>query len=416
MLTIRGRSLIKLLALFLMIALIVPALFACGNSEDETPTESPTTTATASPTVGPTATPTPTDSSPVKIGYMTAWSGPAAMSGGLVDPIISLIEEQVKKAGGILGGRQIKVIKFDTSGAGPSQAIAGVRKLVLDDKVSVIDFGGVNMPEITTTSDTCDEYKIPFVETTGSLPKINKYTTTIAFNYTRRAALAGNFLTKVAQPKKIAFLCQDDPAPRKSVTFIKEWLQQNNTGIESVSEQYVPIMTTTDYTSYLTKLKYSQPDVVYLTFDVPEPYISIYKQIVELGGWGDIKVFNSSPAGSSAAAIRMPAALGIYTYALWAPGLDFTGAKLFEQSFFDKYGRNPDVNQSYSYNCLWTTIKAVELAGSDDPEKINQASHSGQLQWDSPCGPAIFDTDGIAVLDGYILQVGAGGKLTQVKF
>jgi branched-chain amino acid transport system substrate-binding protein len=389
-------------------------LLPCGTS---TATSTPIPTATPSPTVSLTATPTPTQTGPVKIGYMTAWSGPMAMAGMLADPVISLVEEQVNNAGGILGGRSIKVIKFDTGGKGPAEATAGMSKLVLDQKVAVVCFGGVNLGEIQATSEAAAEYKTLFVEVTGSFrDTMSKYTVSIAFSYPDRAVANADFITKVIKPKKIAFLAADDQATHEGISIGKDAIKEKDPEIQIVSEQYTPL-DTMDYSPYISKMKASNPDLMYLTFIEMGQLITLYKQVMELGGWGNSKVYSSSPAGGSAAVLKMPAAVGIYQYVLWAPGLTFPAAKTFEQDFKNKYNKVPDPNQAYTYNAIWTAVKAIELAGTDtDREKINQAARSGQLQWDTPCGPAVFDTNGIASIGGYIMQVGEKGKLTEVKY
>ena len=70
---------------------------SCGGGGKNTVT-------TLTPTSVPTNTPvtTPTTLAPVKIGDIMSWSGPAAISGlTLADPIIKVVEKQVKDSGAI---------------------------------------------------------------------------------------------------------------------------------------------------------------------------------------------------------------------------------------------------------------------------------------------------------------------------
>jgi len=110
------RYLLILVALSLLV-LLVPS---CGGGGKKTVT---TLTPTSIPTVTPVSTPTPLGS--VKIGAITSWSGPAAISGlALADPIVKLVEKQVKDMGGILGGRDVQVASATSGGAGHSWALA----------------------------------------------------------------------------------------------------------------------------------------------------------------------------------------------------------------------------------------------------------------------------------------------------
>ena len=57
------------------------------------------------------------------------------MSGlSYADPVIKLVEWQVKQQGGILGGRDVKIVRYDNR-ASVAEAVAGAQKLMIDDKV-----------------------------------------------------------------------------------------------------------------------------------------------------------------------------------------------------------------------------------------------------------------------------------------
>ena len=100
--------------------------------------------------------------------------------------------------------------------------------------------------------------------------------------------------------------------------------------------------------------------------------------------------------------------------ALWLPGSDEPGMKAFEDAFTQKYGRLPNPTLTYFYNCFWTAIKAIELAGTDDPGKVAEALRSGNLEWDSAWGPLRIGTDGIGQVSMIVAQVQEGGKLVKV--
>ena len=61
--------------------------------------------------------------------------------------------------------------------------------------------------------------------------------------------------------------------------------------------------------------------------------ITINKQIMELGGWGGMKVYYSASASSAQKAVSMPSALGTYVSVMWLPGSDEPGMKAFEDAF-----------------------------------------------------------------------------------
>jgi len=99
---------------------------------------------------------------------------------------------------------------------------------------------------------------------------------------------------------------------------------------------------------------------------------------------------------------------------MWMPGSDEPGMKAFEDAFKQKYGRLPDPSLTYFYNSFWVAIKAIELAGTDDPGEVAQALHSGNLEWDSAWGPLRSAPDGRGDVTAMVAQVQEGGKLVKV--
>src|SRR4030042_1730207 len=143
------RWLVSFTVLSLLLLMVLPA--CGGGGEETTPTFNATPTATATtnatPTPTRTATPTPTPSGPIKIGAITSWSGTAALSGmHFADPVIKLVEKQLEDMGGILGGRMVRVVKYDNR-ASVAEAAAGATKLILEAKGSAPVFGGVGGAE-----------------------------------------------------------------------------------------------------------------------------------------------------------------------------------------------------------------------------------------------------------------------------
>ena len=61
-------------------------------------------------------------------------------------------------------------------------------------------------------------------------------------------------------------------------------------GIDLIYEQYFP-QDTMDFSAYLTTIKYKNPDLVIIATNNLGQAITINKQIMELGGWGDMKVW-----------------------------------------------------------------------------------------------------------------------------
>ena len=292
--------------ILLVLSLLVLLVPACGGGGGEnTPTVNPTITAiptsTPTATVEPTAVPTATQTatveptttpttsgSPVKIGAINSWSGPAALSGvSMADPIIKLVEKQVKDQGGILGGREVDVVRYDNR-ASVAEAQAGVTKLYTDDKVSAITMGGVSGAEFTAVAQACEKIQILFVSI-AHVDGLSSYKFTV--NATVQSdvdrAIIIRFVNNVLKPKTVAFFGTNDTSAHENLTYVSDTLKA--AGINTVYIDYCPL-DTSDFTPYLTKIKYANPDMLYLYSGSNEVNIGVAKQMMELGGWGDIKV------------------------------------------------------------------------------------------------------------------------------
>ena len=407
------QRLVALTVLSLCLLVILPA--CSGNGGDKTPAIPLTPTIIVSQT---TLTATPTSvKSPVKIGAVAPWSGSMAMTGFLADQIMAVVEDQVKNMGGILGGRQIKFIRGDDRGV-VAESAAQAEKLILDDKVSALTLGGVSAAHINAVADIAEELKVPFIGfATLYNAAARKYSACLYFGPIVRAQNA-NFITNLLKPKTVAFLGYSPGDGREVLEGLNGKIagqdQSVTKGIDIVYEQYFS-PGTLDFTPYLTKIKYVNPDLVVMDINTTEVAVTINKQIMELGGWGGMKVYYATEVNSGKSVASMPAAVGTYTALMWLQGSNDPGMKAFEDAYQHKYGRLPSPEVSYFYNCFWVAIKAIELAGTDDPGKVAEALRSGDLAWESAWGHMRIGTDGTGQIKSMVAQVQEGGKLVKVS-
>ncbi|MDD5095210.1 MAG: ABC transporter substrate-binding protein [Dehalococcoidia bacterium] len=391
----------EVLILMLALVLMVPLLAACGDDDEEESTTPVVTTTTPAPTVS---------SEPVKIGVLSPYSGPYAAAGALGDEAISVVMKQVEKMGGILGGRSIKVIKFDDQSQ-VANTKAGYTKLAQNEKVSAVLFGGGSSPQLSVASDAAEEVRVP-VFSLGATPKDisdRPYTVrTVMPNLADVGDSVVDFILNKLKPKTVALLCMDDVELRDENRAMRQKLEA--AGVNVSYEQYVP-QGTVDLSSYLTRVKYENPDILLTNF-ASEQCLTILIQIVELGGWGNIKWVSWSAASASRISVKPEAAEGTYHWVYWVPGLNYPGAKEMEQAYLETVGHLPST--AAHYYAFWVCIKAIELAGSDDPVEIAKAARSGDLRWESPGGPYTIQPDGVHSNDGEVL-ISKGGKLVQVE-
>ena len=87
----------------------------------------------------------------------------------------------------------------------------------------------------------------------------------------------------------------------------------------------------------------------------------------------------------------------------------------FVEEFKTVTGTTASSSYMFYYLGLLTAVEAIKLAGSDDPVDINDAIHSGNLEFDTPVGIAHFTTEGESGLDYGLVQVQEDGTLVPVE-
>ncbi|NQT73909.1 MAG: ABC transporter substrate-binding protein [Chloroflexi bacterium] len=368
---------IGMVAIAVSIVALVLALGGGDGNDDET-------VLTPSPTVAP---------EPVKIGFLTDWSG-SPVIGPVVEDVIDLVEEQVKEMGGILEGRLVKIEKIDSKGT-VAGAVEGFRSMAIDAKVSAIVGGGYTEVSYSACIPLAEEYKMPHFSWSVVSRDLSDYpytVQTVAIPLDVTAQSGADLAFNEFKAEKVGILFRDELWGYNLAALLRERLEAG--GAEIVCEQFYgeQFMGTNSFISYLTKLKNADPDVLFLYDFNPMTLVSIYQQSVELGGWGDIKTVCLS---------AMSVSLGLFsgtegTYHLtpWYPGSPEPGNDEFERKFVSKYGTSPDTVDIAAYLTLWTAIHAIVLAESDDPQEIARVARSGDLVWQSPSGLYTMTTDG----------------------
>jgi len=122
------------------------------------------------------------------------------------DPVIKLVEKQVNDAGGILGGRSLKVVKYDNRNS-VADSVSGAKKLILEDKVSALVFGGTSVAQCTAVSDAAAESKVLFVSNApfNDLAE-RKFTLEMTLSARIIVDATVKLVTEVLKPRTVAIL------------------------------------------------------------------------------------------------------------------------------------------------------------------------------------------------------------------
>lgn len=317
----------------------------------------------------------------VKIGVLTPVSGIVAQGG---KEMKYGIEMAAREQGEVLG-RPIEIIAEDTQ-VKPAHAVKKAEKLVFKDGcVSLIgvfssgvalaiseNIERLNVPFVTTHSMTTELYGLhDFVFRSGQL----------ANDQTARGNVMGILSTPELKNKSYYVMVHDyawgyDAAER----FIK-LAKANN--IKVVNENYAkaPIRTK-DWSSFITKIRASGADGIYIALitDVIPAFVKQARQY----GLRDTIVSGAAP-GPKALQACGEDCLGIVSAEDWAWDVDNPISDAWEQKFWDEYQTIPSDAALHSYVGAMNLFRAIERAGSTDPEKI--AACLKGVSYNGPYGP-----------------------------
>jgi branched-chain amino acid transport system substrate-binding protein len=326
----------------------------------------------------------------IKIGYTAPFTGSAAEFGTNGWRGVQIALAEINANGVTIGGKKytIEIVRYD-SVCTPTDGVANVRKLALQDKVVAI-LGDHCSSVCNAISPLCGEFKIPGITIECAADNVTKPGND--FYYRMRpsvglmAPLFTPILAKKLNPKTVGFLAvNDDYGIGMSKAVEGEFAKL---GVKTVLMETFE-RGTTDFTVNLSKIKQSSPDLVFYTCVASEGAM-ILKQAKELGVTPKVKFVGSEEMAEMelVSLSGAAAAEGSYAVSTWgAVPADF--AKKVQTQF------NAPMHYAiiFGYDALYVVAKAIEKAQSLDPVKINAAMK--QTDYAGVEGPIkVFDFDG----------------------
>ena len=303
---------------------------------------------------------------PVKIGVLTPLTGIVAQGGKEIQYGIEMAAEE---KGSVLG-RSIELIVEDTQ-VKPSLAVSKAEKLVFKDGCSAL-IGVFSSGVGLAIAQNIERLNVPFVTTHVMTTKFYNIhdlcfrSGQLANDQTARANVMGILSTPDLRDRSYYVMVHDyawgyDVAER----FIK--LAKAN-DIEVVNPDYAkaPIQTK-DWSSYITKIKASGADGVYIGL-ITDVIPAFVKQARQYGL--QAKIVSGALPGPKALQACGKDCLGVVAAGDWAWDVDTPISNDWEKRFFEKYDLIPSDAAAHSYVGAMNLLKAIERAGSTDAEKI----------------------------------------------
>jgi len=346
------KGFVVLLALLLAFSLV---LTACGGKSDSGSNEKQ-------------------EVETINIGGIFPLTGAIATFGQSSVEAIQLAFEEINAKGGVLGGKQLKLIVEDNRSVQPDSATAA-QKLINQDKVVAI-LGPVASSNSLAAAPIAQEAKIPLLSPTSTNPAVTQVGDFIfraAFIDPFQGAVMANFALDNLGAKTAAIMTDANSDYSKGLgeVFRQVFESKGGTIVADVSF----MSGDTDFNAILTTVRNANPDVVWvpsyydtagLILDQAKNNVGFSRDVIFLGadGWDSPVLFE----------LAGDAADGFYFSNHYSPDVDSPEVKSFLAAYQAKYNNKmPDALAALAYDAAYMLAAAIEKAGSAEPQAIRDA-------------------------------------------
>lgn len=199
---------------------------------------------------------------PIKVGVYLDLSGPTSSFGQSTKNGIEMARDEINNAGGI-SGRPIQLIIEDEQGE-PGKVTTVVTKLLRQDGVSAL-LGEVASTNSLTAAPKAQEAKVPMITPSSTNPDVTKkgdYIFRVCFIDPFQGEVMAKFAANTLKAKRAAILSDFNSDYSKGLT---QFFKQSFTSLGgTVVDEKTYTQTDRDFSSQLTAIRASNPDVIYV--------------------------------------------------------------------------------------------------------------------------------------------------------
>lgn len=316
------------------------------------------------------------ESKVIKIGAVYELTGGTATFGNSALNGAKLAVKEMNAKGGVLG-KQVELAIADNKGE-PSEATNAMTKVITQDKVVAVT-GFTTSSNAIAASTVAESNGIPFITAAATNPKVtvDEKTGEVKKNIFRvcfidpfQGTVGANFVLNSLKAKKAVILIDNSSDYSKGLAqFFKDAFTKG--GGEIVGEEAY-LQKDQDFKTILTKIKSSNPDVIYVP-GYYEEVGKIIKQARELDikaafvggdGWDSPKLLEIAGA---------PALNNTYFTNHYSVEDTSPASKSFVDAYKKEYNETPDAMAVLGYDAANVMMDAIKRANSEDPAKIRDA-------------------------------------------
>ena len=336
----------------------------------------------------------PATKEPIKVGFLTSYTGAFADYGPLQEEGVKMRLEEVNYQ---FAGRPIKLfINDDASDAGV--ALDKVKKMITMDKIDVL-IGPLLSPCAAAVAPYLGENKVPGI---GLMTK--PYATSKSGAYLlpygslyQEGMVLGWYAWDFLKYKSVTTIGADMVNGREFITGAVDMFKQKG---GTVVQQQWPKPTEIDFGPYLTAMQKADASMSWLGTAQEMQFMKQYK---EFG-------IKTPPLLVSADQLRThqlkalgDSIVGVKGSIQYSSLLDNAANKKFVAAFRAKFNKPPERDQHSSYVAASIMLLGLEATKGDTAyDKLYPAML--KLKIDDPQGPIVFESNGNGVVSKYIAE------------
>jgi len=333
---------------------------------------------------------------PLKIGFMTTLSGPAASVGKHMQDGFNLF---LKLHGNKLGGRDVRVITVDDE-LKPDLAVTKAQALIERDKVDFVTgiiFSNVLAAVFKPVTDSAT-----FLISANAGPSIfagkncNAYFFNVSWQNDTVPEAMGKYLQEKG-PKRIAVLTPNYQAGKDMVAGFKRFYKG-----EIVDEIYTQL-NQLDFSAEIARVAALKPEGVF-AFMTGGMGVSLVKQYSQAGLGIAVPFYSVFVVDETTLPATKDTAVGLLSTIQYAPSLDNEANKVFAPAFEEEYGYVPSYYASQAYDAAQLIDSALNKTGgkTDDKEGLRFALQRADFK--SVRGDFKFNVNHYPIQDYYLVK------------
>ena len=340
---------------------------------------------------------------PVKIGFISTFSGP---SGVLGQDLLDGFNLGLKSVGGTVGGRPVQLIQADDQ-AKPDAGRQAADKLVESDRVQIIT--GINFSNVMLAVAKPVLDAGTFIVSINAGPSqyagalCNPHFFNVSFQNDTYSEAMGLSMSSTGI-KRVYLMAPNYPAGKDFLAGFKRTFKG-----EIAGEVYTTFGQL-DYAAEIAQLRAAKPDAVYF-FYPGGMGINFVKQYAQAGLKSEVPLYGPAPSLDQTVLPAMgDAALGAYASSFWSETLDYPTSRKFVADFEAAYGRIPSEYAATAYDGARLIDAALTSIGGRVEDKPAFQKALETVKFDSVRPGFSLNTNHYPVQDFYLTQIEKDAK------